>query len=72
MSDVHPLLTLLLGLLLGAGLMTLVVVWLLGTLEHRLSDEQIVALFRARGRRPAAEGRGRTVGATLAHPDRAA
>ena len=56
---IHPILAFALGLLLGAGLLLLAIVWMLGSLVHRLSDEQLVALFRARGRRkcrpPAAE-----------------
>ena len=43
---IHPLLAFALGLLLGAGLMLLAIVWVLGSLARRLSDEQLVALFR--------------------------
>jgi hypothetical protein len=51
MGEIPPFAALLVGLLLGAGLMTLAVVYVLGTLGRELSDEQLVALFRARARR---------------------
>ena len=51
MDAIHPILAFALGLLLGAGLMLLAIVRVLGSLARRLSDEQLVALFRARGRR---------------------
>ena len=51
MGEIHPLVFFAAGILVGAGLTIVAVIWLLGEMARRLDDAGIVALFRARGAR---------------------
>ena len=67
MGEIHFLVIFAAGILLGAALTLLAVVWMLGEMARRLDDARIVALVRARaGRSEGGRPRRRSGGADRA------